>query len=199
MTSIKKTILSVSAGVFVGLLLTFRILATGPQGLDPVQTGTLTYTTNNGNWITNSFPFSYTVPPYMQFFTVTTNANPLTNLSVSTTNFILGVANDTNTVVNWTAFVAFPRIQAGTNAIQPFTIITNTFSVPFAAPPIVVLGSGTTNTGAGTCCVTNITQTNFNILCSGGSPGTNQQIQWMAVGGAASPGTYNPNFPSITY
>ncbi len=168
--------------------------ATGAVGLNPVQTGNLTFTTAGGVYITNSFAFPYTTVPVVNFSLVTTNAYPITNIFVTTTNFAVS-ANTTNSQIQWVAFVGYPRVQTGTNAIQGSLLLTNTFSSPFAFNPVVQLTGSITNGASGQYCVSSVSPTNFVITFGN----TNQVIYWSALGIAPNPGNYNPNFPNITF
>lgn len=192
----KKKIISLFS-VVVLLAASPLAFATGGVGVDPVQTGSLTFNVSTGFYITNQFPFAYTTPPVVQLSAGTTNAVPITNIFVTATNFAVSV-NATNPAaqVNWTAFVGYPRVQTGTNAIQGSLLLTNTFGTPFAFLPIVqITGSITNSVINGIPCVSSVTQSNFVIQFGN----TNQVIYWGALGVAASPGTYNPNYPSITF
>jgi hypothetical protein len=171
--------------------------ATGSVGADPVQTGTLTFNVSTGFYQTNSFPFSYTTPPIVQFYALTTNAVPITNIFVTTTNFAVSV-NATNPAaqIAWTAQVGYPRLQSGTNAIQGALLVTNVFSTPFAFNPVVTISGSSTNAlSGGQPCISSVSPTNFVIQFGN----TNQVIYWHALGITATPGSYNPNYPSVTY
>jgi len=191
-----KNLLS-SLVIVAVLLFTRSASATGSVGVDPVQTGTLTFNVSTGFYQTNQFPFSYTTPPIMQFIALTTNAVPITNVFVTTTNFAVSV-NATNPAasVQWTASVGYPRFQNGTNAIQAQLLLTNTFAIPFAFNPVVNITGSTTNTGPqGSACISSVSPTGFVIQCGN----TNQVFYWEAFGVCVTPGNYNPNSPSITY
>lgn len=192
----KNKILSILS--VLALLATAQVVkATGNVGVDPVQTGSLTFNVSTGFYITNQFPFAYTTPPVIQLSAGTTNAVPITNIFVTTTNFAVS-SNATNPAaqINWVSFVGYPRVQTGTNAIQASLLLTNTFSPAFAFLPIVqITGSITNSFINGIPCVSSVTQSNFVIQFGN----TNQVIYWGALGVSASPGSYNPNSPSITF
>src|ERR1700744_3808702 len=100
----------------VGLTaLVYKAHSTGVTPNNSVQSGSIIYTGTNQT-ATVSFPVAYTQLPVVQFSPTSTNATPLTNSLVSTTNFTLVVAA-TNVTVNWTAFIGYPRLYTGTNAI----------------------------------------------------------------------------------
>lgn len=183
-----------SAFLAVVLLAVNSAFGTGAVGLNPVQTGTLTFTTANGVYITNAFAYPYTTVPIVQFSLVTTNAFPVTNVAVTPTNFIVS-ANTTNSTISWVSFVGFPRVQTGTNAIQAQLLLTNTFNTPFAFNPIVQLTGSGTNIVKGTIAVSSVSPTNFVIQFGD----TNQVVYWGALGISATPGSYNPNYPQITF
>lgn len=168
--------------------------ATGGVGVDPVQTGSLIFNVSTGFYQTNQFPFAYTTPPIVQLFAGTTNAVPITNIFVTSTNFAVSV-NATNPAsqVNWTAFVGYPRVQVGTNALTGGLLATNVFVTPFAAAPIIQITGASTNT-SGVVGLISVTSSNFVLQST-----TTQTAYWGALGIAASPGSYNPNAPSITY
>lgn len=193
----KKLFLSFCAAVAC-VAIADTAAATGSVGIDPVQTGSLTFNVSTGFYITNAFPFSYTTPPVMQCFAATTNAVPITNIFVTTTNFAVSV-NATNpaAAVNWISSVGYPRIQAGTNAIQASSLLTNTFTAPFAFNPVVNISGSTTNylSGPGLACISSVSPTQFVIQFGN----TNQVIYWSAIGVSVTPGSYNPNANAITY
>lgn len=193
----KKLFLSFCAAVAcIGLAET--AVATGNVGANPVQTGSLTFNVSTGFYITNTFPFAYTAPPVVQFFAGTTNAVPITNIFVTTTNFAVSV-NATNPAsqVNWIASLGYPRIASGTNAIQAQFLVTNVFAQPFAFNPVVTISGSTTNylAGPGIVCVSSVSPTNFVIQFGN----TNQVVYWQAMGISLNPGSYNPNANAITF
>lgn len=189
----KKLTLSLCA-----VLVSLPVLATGTVGVDPVQTGSLTFNATTGFYITNTFPFTFTTAPVMQFFAGTTNATPITNILSTTTNFAVSV-NATNPAsqVNWIASVGYPRFQNGSNAVQASLLLTNVFATPFAFNPVVNISGTSTNvvTGGGAPAISSVTPTQFVIQFGN----TNQIIFWEASGICLTPGTYNPNAPAITY
>lgn len=179
----------------VGLLAVAQLAhATGGVGVDPVQTGSLTFSVSTGFYITNQFPYSYTTPPVVQLAAGTTNAVPITNIFVTTTNFAVSV-NATNPAsqVNWTAFVGYPRVLTGTNALTGGTPSTNVFTTPFAFAPIVQLTGASTNS-IGVVALISVTSSNFVLQST-----TTQTAYWGALGISSAPGSYNPNYPSITF
>lgn len=190
-----KTLFKWLVGLVVALALAGgSAFATGAVGLNPVQTGNLTFTVGTGVYITNQFSFPYTTVPILQTSLITTNAFPVTNVFVTTTNFAVS-ANTTNSQISWVAFVGYPRVQTGTNAIQGALLVTNTFVTPFAFNPVVQLTGSITNGLQGVICVSSVSPTNFVVTFGN----TNQAIYWTATGVSAVPGSYNPNSPSITF
>ena len=174
-----KKFISIAAG----LLLAVQCFATGSVPLNTPQAGVLNFTTNGASplVITNSFAPGFSYPPVMQFFLTSgpTNALPLTNTIITATNFAVSLATPTNCTVAWNAFLGYPRIQVGTNAITAGTPITNTFTVAYAYPPTLNIEGSTTN-GIG---ITGITTTGF-ILTSAQT----QAVGWSAFGISATPG-----------
>lgn len=170
-----KKILSIIAV----LALAVNCFATGAQGVNPVQTGQVTFTgTTQSN--TFAFPFAYQAIPVMQFYPNQTNGTPITNSLVTTTNFQLQIATAPGTGTNynftWVAYAGVPIIQFGTNSTMA-TVATNIpFPHPFAQLPVVQLTEWSTN-GAASCAVTATTLTNFSVLCN-----TAAGFNWTAIG-----------------
>lgn len=189
----KNKIISIFSAVALMALAPFA-QATGTVGVDPVQTGSLTFSASTGFYITNQFPFPFTTAPVLQLFAATTNAVPITNIFVTATNFAVSV-NATNppSQVNWQAFVGYPRVLTGTNALTGGTLATNVFSTPFAYLPIVQLQGQSTNS-TGVVGLISVTTSNFVLQST-----STQTAYWGALGISASPGSYNPNAPAITY
>ena len=164
----------------VGLMaLASSVYATGAAGVNPPQSGVISFT--NAGVVSNitTFPYPYQSVPVMKFFSDTTNATPLTNSAVTTTNFTLYIATSTNANIAWSSYVGTPRIQAGTS-LNTATLATNvSFPAPYAFPPVVVVTSMQTNSAA---CVVAVTTTNFTFQCNQAS--TNQ---WISFGISAIP------------
>lgn len=187
-----KKLLSIGVGLCIGV----SAFATGSVGVNPPQNGTLNFT-NGIPGITNSFAYPYTVAPVVTLYAISgTNATPLTNNFVTTTNFAVTLpANaSTNGVVYWTAAVGATRLQAGSIAFNSGTVTTNvTFPYAYAVTPSVVqlqgsvLGSATNSSPV----VTAITTTNFTI-----SAGLTQTVYWEAIGTVANPQSpYQGQYP----
>lgn len=164
--------------------LAINCFATGDVGNDLPQSGVLNFTAVTTIQITNTFSTPYSTIPVVQLTLVTTNASPVTNLFVTTTNFAVGV-NTTNSTVAWAAFKGFPRVQTGTNAVQTLGKITNSFATPFFYQPIVQVTGSTTNAVSGVINVTQVTTTNFVVQFGD----TNNILYWGALGICTQPGT----------
>jgi len=166
-------------------------------GSNPSQSGTIVITNQIPATLsfTNTFPFPFYTAPVMQFVVNSTNAqnNPLTT-TITSTNFIVSSGN-TNASIFWTAYIGYPRVQAGINAagamVAGTTAVTNTFPVPFATVPVVNIeasgGLYATNAGVWASSVTT-----SNLVITTGN--TNQTIYWGAFGV-----TYQPGYSVITY
>jgi hypothetical protein len=174
----RNTILSISLGIVLAFCSAWNSFATGAEGVNPQQNGIVTGNTTSQT-ITNSFPFPYTVPPVMQFFPTLTNATPLTNVFVTTTNFAISFpAAGTNTPIGWMASIGATRMEYGTNAFLVAVGSTNiTFPFPYSQQPSVVC-SGSTN-----AYVTATTLTNFTLQAF-----TNETIYWQSIGTTLNPG-----------
>ncbi len=157
--------------------------ATGAVGTDVPQSGVLTFTPTTGVYITNSFAYPYSQAPVLNLTAITTNSQPITNVSVTTTNFIVS-ANATNSQVAWNSFAGYQRIQYGTNAIQGSLLLTNVFNPAYVYAPVVSVEGSTTNIVKGSVAISSITPTQ--VVFQFGD--TNQVLYWMAIGTAATPG-----------
>jgi len=160
----------------ISLVVGLNCFATGAAGVNPPQSGVISFT--NGGVVSNvfTFPYAYQSTPVVKFFSDTTNATPLTNSAVSSTGFTLYIATSTNANIAWSAYVGTPRIQAGVATNAAATATTVTFSSPYAYTPQVVLTGGNTNINA-ISAITSITPSNFVFQCSVAN--TNQ---WMSFG-----------------
>ena len=180
-----KKLLSIAAG----LLIAVHGFATGVAPINTAQNGFLYFTTNSPAYtaITNAFAPGFSALPVMSFYLISgpTNATPLTNVFVTTTNFAVQIATSTNATVAWTAIQGSPRMQFGTNAITGGASVTNVFSAPYAYLPTVNVEGSTTN-GIG---ITSVSATGFIITSA-----VTQSVYWNAIGVCATPGTAN-----ITY
>lgn len=149
------------------------------------QSGTLSITAGTGTTVTNSFFVPYTYAPYVTFSASATNAYPLTNNFVTTTNFSISVTS-TNVVIGWSAVPAVSRMQFGvcSNAIGTATNLA--FPLPFLTAP-VVFASGSSTNATGQVSVSSITTTNvtFNSTIA-------NTIQWQAIG-LVAPGNAGVN------
>ena len=169
-------------------------MATGPIPINSTQSGTLSFTTNGASplIITNAFSPGFSYPPVMSFYLTggsVTNAGPLTNTILTTTNFAVELATPTNATVYWTAVAASPRIETGSQYVLSTTPTNISFAPAYGAAPFVVtepgyLGLAATNTSIG---ITNITSTQFQATVS-----VSQLVTWMSFGSAAVPGP-SPN------
>lgn len=176
-----KKLLTIAAG----FALAFQCFATGPIPINSPQTGTLNFVTNGASplVITNQFVVGYTYPPVMQFFLISgvTNALPLTNTIVTTTNFAVSLATPTNCTIAWSAFAGYPRFQFGTNITLAAVSTNIAFPTPYAQVPTVEIQELTTNA---TMSVTAVTTTNFTVLAN-----TAAAFLWDSIGIAYTPGT----------
>lgn len=199
----KKTLFSLI--VAIALALPVSVMATGIEGVNPSQSGSIVFTTNtltslNTYAITNSFPFAFQTIPVLQFFPQTTNAAPYTNLFVTATNFAVEISSNNSTyttggTLNWSAFQPNTRIEYGTFAISSGAGTTN-YSFPtayaqFSSLPQVFLTSQL-GTAASNALVTivSVTYTNFSIVAGAVS----QTNSWMSIGPAANPGAGNVTY-----
>lgn len=157
------------------------VFATGAVGVNPAQSGVLVFT--NGGVVSNvfTFPYSYQSVPVVKFFSDTTNATPMTNSAVTTTNFTLYIATSTNANIAWSSYIGTPRIQAATTVCFANVATNVAFPAPYAQVPVVVLTGGNTNINGNTA-ITAVTTTNFTIQCN-----VNNTNQWMSFGISAIP------------
>lgn len=165
----------------VSLLVGLNSYAAGAVGVNPPQSGVISFT--NAGVVSNvfTFPYAYQSVPVVKFFSDTTNATPLTNTAVSATGFTLYIATSTNANIAWTSYIGTPRIQSGVT-LNTAAVATNiSFPAPYAYVPQVVLTGGNTNIN-GNAVVTAVTTTNFTLLCNVAN--TNQ---WMSFGISALP------------
>lgn len=181
-----KTIFGYAFTVVVALALAVNSAsATGAVGPDAPQNGVLTFTPTTTVYITNSFPYPYSQPPIVLFQAISTNALPITNIFVTTTNFAVS-ANATNSQIAWNSYAGYQRLQYGTNAIQGSLLLTNVFNPAYAyAPSVQISGSTTNGLAGGLAAISSITPTQFVIQFGN----TNQIIYWQAVGTGYAPGT----------
>ena len=191
---IKNLCLSVCAGLALGLTAVSLMLpsarATGFEGVNPSQQGTLYYTGATGLVLSNTFAFPFTVPPAMVFTPQSTNGSPFTVNSITLTNFSYTVtANSaTNCAINWSAVPGYPRVQTGTCVSGGGTNFTVTFPVQYAlltVPTVTAIGglAGTPTNGYVT--ITSVTSSNFVIQTA-----ANCTNQWQAFGYSYTPGLY---------
>ena len=176
MKNLFKSLLVVSA-----LSIASSVYATGAVGVNQPQSGVLNFT--NGGVVSKitTFPYPYQSVPVVKFFSDTTNATPLTNSAVTTTNFTLYIATSTNASIAWTSYTGTPRIQSGVT-LNTAGLATNiTFPAPYAFAPTVVVTGGSTNSTAGVAVIA-VTTTNFTIVCNAAN--TNQ---WISFGISALP------------
>ncbi len=179
-----KTILGSAFTVVVALALAVNSAsATGAVGTDVPQSGILNFTASTGVYITNSFAYPYSQVPIVQFQATLTNAIPITNVFVTTTNFAVS-ANTTNSQIAWNSYAGYQRIQYGTNAIQGSLLLTNVFNPAYAYAPVVSVEGSTTNIVKGSVAISSITPTQ--VVFQFGD--TNQVIYWMAIGTSYAPG-----------
>lgn len=171
----------------LALALIHNVFATGTEGVNPPQSGTLTFNGATGLSITNPFSFSYSSQPAVIIYPQATNNNPFTVSAVTISNFVLTVTSGatTNTSVNWISYAGYPRVQVGTNAITANAFVTNAFPYPFVLPPIINIEGSTTN-GVG---ISSVTTTNF-VETSNAA----QSVYWGAFGVA-----YTPGLNTVTY
>jgi hypothetical protein len=149
-------------------------MATGQEGVNPYQTGTISFTNGVYN-VTNSFPYSYTITPAVYFYATATNATPITNNFVTMTNFSIGVPTTaTNYSVNWIAFAPITRFASGTQNLVTAVPTNIAFPFPYYTAPVVVVTGGITNN---TAAVTAVTTTNFTVASQ-----STQTIEWISVG-----------------
>jgi hypothetical protein len=189
----KNTFLSIACVIGLALCSTWNSFATGNEGVNPPQNGSVTFVATNS--VTTAFAFAYATPPVMQLFGSVTNLSPFTN-TVTTTNFTLTIAATNATAgggwgaVGWSAFVGGTREAAATNLL---TTATTNFVFPFAyaSPPVVIVSGTLTNLQ-----VTAVTITNFTVVNSGGAFATG--INWISIGTVFNPPSENvgPNPPS---
>lgn len=179
-----KTLLRNLGAVVVALVLAGNsAFATGAVGTDVPQSGILTFTTAGGVYITNTFAYSYSQVPIVQFQAITTNAIPVTNVAVTLTNFIVS-ANTTNSQVAWNSYAGYQRLQYGTNAVQGALLLTNAFNPAYAYNPVVSIEGSSTNGLSGGIAVSSVSPTQFVIQFGN----TNQVIYWTAIGTSFAPG-----------
>jgi hypothetical protein len=167
----------------VSLVIGLNSYATGAIGVNQPQSGVIAFT--NAGVVSNvfSFPYAYQSVPVVKFFSDTTNATPLTNSAVTTTNFTLYIATSTNANIAWNSYIGTPRIQAATTVCFANVATNVAFPAPYAQIPVVVLTGGNTNINGNTV-VTAVTTTNFTIQCN-----VNNTNQWMSFGISALPST----------
>lgn len=177
----KKLILSCSL-----VLMALNSFATGVMGNNQPQSGSLAIT-NAGpvGRFTNSFPYSFTQAPVV---VLSGSAGPFTINSVTTTNFDATTTSTNNTLLNWTAYLGYPRIQTGVATTTTLIATNISFSIPYAYAPVVVVAPGGTNADY-QAAVTSVTVSNFTLRTSQSS--TNQ---WSAIGQA-----YTPGNSTVTY
>lgn len=158
------------------------VFATGSFPINSPQSGVSAFT---GTTQTNVITFSpaFTTTPIVQVFGSVTNASPITT-TVTSSNLTI-VVSSTNLSVAWNAYLGYPRVQFGTNAITGGTPLTNTFTTPYAFAPVLSVEGSTTN-GIG---ITSVTPTNF-ILTSAAT----QNLSWAAIGQAYAPGAQNVTY-----
>ena len=166
------------------LTLAWNCFATGPIPINTIQSGTLSFVTNAASplIITNQFTSPFTYPPVVQLFLLTgfTNALPLTNTFVTTTNFATELATPTNCTVAWTATPVYTLMQWGTNSSLAAGVSTNiSFPQPFTYAPVVQTQTSSTNS----FFVTAVTTTNFSVTCV-----IFTNFNWEALGFATTPG-----------
>ncbi len=149
--------------------------ATGGFPINSPQSGVAVF---NGTVqsITNPFAPYFTAAPVFVTFGSSTNASPITN-TVTATNWIISVAS-TNVSVAWNAYLGYPRVEYGTQAVLAAAPTNITFPTPYSAAPAVTI-SGTTNAVA-----SSITTTNFTVTVK-----ADQTIQWQSLGSAYAPGS----------
>lgn len=186
--TLTKFILTAAIGLSV--LLVDDCMATGPIPLDTAQSGVLSFNTNGASplIITNTFSPGFTYPPAMTFFLVSgvTNALPLTNTFITTTNFTVELATPTNCSVAWTAFAGYPRLQFGTNTVAASSLVTNTYSFPYEQLPTVQITGPGTNTAPGI-----VSQTVSGFVFQAGVAGN---YNWQAIGLALTPGKFGVTY-----
>lgn len=172
-----------SLALVFGLVLTG--LGTGIEPQNQPQTGTATFTGTSTTTQTITFPINYTIAPVITLQPQTTNGVPYTISAITVSNFVLvatGYAT-TNDVVNWTAYLGYPRIAQGVVITVANTVTNVSFPFPYAYVPVVTTSDTTSNLvyhGG----VLNVTTTNFSM--SSNLASTNQ---WSAMGQAFAPGT----------
>ena len=176
MKNLFKSLLVVSA-----LSLASSVYATGAVGVNQPQSGVLNFT--NGGVVSNitTFPYPYQSVPVVKFFSDTTNATPLTNSAVTTTNFTLYIATSTNASIAWTSYTGTPRIQYGVTPCTANVATNVSFPAPYAQVPVVTVSGANTNINGGVAVIA-VTTTNFTIQCNVAN--TNQ---WTAIGISALP------------
>jgi hypothetical protein len=171
-------------------------MATGSVGVNPPQSGTINFTNGSAaTQVTNTFAYSYTVPPVVTLYALTTNTLTLTNVFVTTTNFAVGVNvnGTTNGIVYWTSAVGATRLEYGIQVMGGSGTTNVTFPYPYAYVPVVQIEG---NGGAGTnalVSVTAVTTTNFTLTCP-----LAQTNSWISVGTVANPQSPNSGpFPGL--
>ena len=177
----KKIFLSILAST-----LALSAFAAGEYGPNYPQSGVLNFPPGTvANGVSNMFAYPFTQVPVMVFYATTTNAAPITNNFVTTTNFGVQSASTNNAIISWTAYIGYPRIQVGQVVTVANTTTNVLFATPYAQIPTITLGQGGTNVQF-QAAVTAITLTNFSLLSNVAS--TNQ---WQAIGTALTPGLNN--------
>ena len=175
-----KKLLSIGAS----LMLAVSVFATGNEGVNPPQSGVIT-PANGVTSVTNTFAFPFQTTPLLVVYAAATNSTPITNSTLTTTNFVISwpVNGSTNASFAWSAFVGGTKMAFGSVVTGGGTNVSVVFPFTYAtAPQVFITGSSTNSQNI--IAVTSVTATNFNALSNGNS--TNS---WMSIGTVYNPQT----------
>jgi hypothetical protein len=170
--------------ILFGAALAVNAFATGSEGFNPPQSGTINPATGIFN-VTNTFAFPFQTTPLLVVYSAATNGTPITNNFVTTTNFSISypVNGSTNASFSWQAYVGGTRMESGTQTVLANVATNITFPFAYAVPPVVVISGGVTNLPS---AVVAVTTTNFTLNSNATS--TNQ---WISVGTVYNPPSEN--------
>lgn len=174
-----KKLISIGAS----LMLAVSAFATGNEGVNPPQVGTIVFNTGSGLVQSTNFAMAFQTPPVAVIFGSSTNTFTYTTTTTNITVTSGGGTGATNYTVGYSAYVGGTRLEYGTGTIA--TAATNvTFPNPYALAPVVILNGTTTNVLATTPTTTGFFVTNNASVAT-------SAFTWISVGTVYNPASEN--------